>query len=291
MTMSAVVAIGLIAATPQIEVRDWPTPGGWQVVQHDEGCALGNTYYPDGRQPVTIIVIPTEEVIAVSLSSPDWSAVAGQEYEITYRLGSGGYTVQAVGFRDEADRGFTAYFAPDFLDRFAAASGLHVSRGEAVVTNISLRNSAAAVAAVRRCSNFVSAARAEQARREQRWDYIERDPFAPPAPPPPAPGADPMLIVNPTWARQVLPEFPERAMARGIESGRVELECQVQPNGSLTDCRTVDESPADAGFGQAAIAAARRSRVSPRTVDGAPAGARVRWTSRFATAAAPTTED
>ena len=52
-------------------------------------------------------------------------------------------------------------------------------------------------------------------------------------------------------------------------------------NGSLSDCRIVDEDPAGAGFGQAVIRAARSGRLAPRTVDGAAVGARVEFTTRF----------
>ncbi|MDQ8029415.1 MAG: energy transducer TonB [Brevundimonas sp.] len=109
-------------------------------------------------------------------------------------------------------------------------------------------------------------------------------PVITPTPPqvaPPAPPARPSVITQPSWARQAPPEFPERAISRGIESGRVTLQCTVQSNGNLSNCSVVSEDPAGAGFGQSALAAARRSRVSPRTVDGAAEGALVRWTTRF----------
>jgi protein TonB len=117
-------------------------------------------------------------------------------------------------------------------------------------------------------------------------DRIENvaPPVFTPDPPRPAPipaPPRPSVITNPTWERQVTGDFPERAIARGITSGRVTLQCIVQPNGSLTGCSVVNEDPAGAGFGQAALAAARRSRVSPRTVDGAAEGATVRWTQRY----------
>ena len=76
-------------------------------------------------------------------------------------------------------------------------------------------------------------------------------------------------------------EFPERALSRGIERGRVSLDCLVNPNGSMTDCRVISEDPTGAGFGQAALAGARRARVSPREVDGAAVGARVTFNMTF----------
>jgi protein TonB len=103
----------------------------------------------------------------------------------------------------------------------------------------------------------------------------------PPQPAPvPAPPR-PSVITRPSWTRQPSPEFPERALARGIESGRVTLNCLVNPNGSMSDCNIVSEDPAGAGFGAAALAAARRARLSPQTVDGAAQGARVNFTTRF----------
>ena len=63
----------------------------------------------------------------------------------------------------------------------------------------------------------------------------------------------PSVITNPSWSRQVAPEFPERAQSRGIESGSAKVNCAVAPNGSLSDCRIVDEDPAGAGFGQAGL--------------------------------------
>ncbi|WP_313102684.1 energy transducer TonB, partial [Brevundimonas sp.] len=107
--------------------------------------------------------------------------------------------------------------------------------------------------------------------------------IAPGPPPPPAPPAPPKpsVITNPSWSRQVSPEFPERANSRGIESGSAKVNCAVAANGSLSDCRIVDEDPAGAGFGQAVIRAARSGRLAPRTVDGAAVGARVEFTTRF----------
>ena len=96
-----------------------------------------------------------------------------------------------------------------------------------------------------------------------------------PAPPPPS------VIRNPTWSRQPQADFPERAQSRGIERGRVSLDCMVNPNGSMTDCRITSEDPAGAGFGQAALSAARRARVSPREVNGAAVGARVTFNMTF----------
>ncbi|WP_439471886.1 TonB family protein [Brevundimonas sp.] len=117
-------------------------------------------------------------------------------------------------------------------------------------------------------------------------DRIENTapPVVTPDPPRPAPvpaPPRPSVITQPSWSRAPQPDFPERASSRGIESGRVTLNCLANANGSVSDCNIVSEDPAGAGFGQAALAAARRARLSPRTVDGAAQGARVTFSTRF----------
>jgi TonB family protein len=116
---------------------------------------------------------------------------------------------------------------------------------------------------------------------------------APPSPPPSlgasgprpdvtSPGAKPIVLANPVWGRQVLPEYPERAAAQGYDQiATVRVSCSLEPSGSLSDCRTVSEEPTGMGFGAAALAAARRSRVTPGTVNGAAVGARVEYNIRF----------
>ncbi|MBA4807025.1 energy transducer TonB [Brevundimonas sp.] len=94
-----------------------------------------------------------------------------------------------------------------------------------------------------------------------------------PVPPPPAPPAPPRppVISNPRITRQpdLARFYPDRALERE-QSGRTVLECQVETNGSLTNCSVVSESPAGAGFGQAALRAVRTMRIEPAMRDGQP---------------------
>ncbi|MDP2118031.1 MAG: TonB family protein, partial [Brevundimonas sp.] len=124
----------------------------------------------------------------------------------------------------------------------------------------------------------------EPTKKADRVEYTGPPVIVPGPPPPPAPPAPPRpsVVTSPVWARQVLPEYPERAASRGLSQvATVRVSCALLPNASLTDCRTVSEDPSGYGFGAAALAAARRSRVTPGTVDGAAVGARVEWNDRF----------
>ncbi|HRH20558.1 MAG TPA: energy transducer TonB [Brevundimonas sp.] len=119
--------------------------------------------------------------------------------------------------------------------------------------------------------------------KEDRQEYQGPPQITQSPPPPPAPPAPPRppVISRVDWARQPSVEFPERAQARGIESGSVSLTCVVGSDGTPRDCSITSEDPAGAGFGQAALSAMRRARFSPRTVDGVAEGGRANFTIRF----------
>ncbi len=101
---------------------------------------------------------------------------------------------------------------------------------------------------------------------------------APPAPPMPA---RPSVITNPTWARTPLPEYPRQALAARVHRGRVIVNCGIEPNGTLSDCRIIEEAPEDVGFGASALASTVGARLSPRSVSEMPPGARVNFTLRY----------
>ena len=117
---------------------------------------------------------------------------------------------------------------------------------------------------------------------------FELIPVAPtPEPPPPAtePSAarkpDAEGVSLPVWTRQPAPLYPALALRRGIEEGEVQLVCEALASGEPTACEVVHENPAGAGFGEAALASMHQARVTPRTVEGRPVAARIRFTIRF----------
>ena len=92
------------------------------------------------------------------------------------------------------------------------------------------------------------------------------------------------MIVNPQWGVRPVAEFPERAAARGVLEGSVELSCNAESTGRISNCEVVSETPAGVGFASAALSAMRSARIEPREEDGEATASRFQFVMRFRTA-------
>jgi|GEM_PF-2544468 len=85
--------------------------------------------------------------------------------------------------------------------------------------------------------------------------------------------------VPPRWIAVPNPHCPMTGGA--MVEGSVALLCSVTTEGRLTGCEILEESPAGRGFGAAALEATGGARLTPRTLNGEPTPAEVRFSVRF----------
>lgn len=113
------------------------------------------------------------------------------------------------------------------------------------------------------------------------WVNVDPAP-GPPNPPPPTRVDDQGRTVSDIdWKHRPTPDYPVRAQMAGVEEGSAQLRCDTTTNGRVGPCRVLQETPADAGFGEAAIKAAEAASVYPATIDGEPQTGILRFTVRF----------
>ena len=82
----------------------------------------------------------------------------------------------------------------------------------------------------------------------------------------------PKVITRANWLRvpsgdEVARYYPERAQQRGV-SGSATLSCTVAVSGAVRDCAVISETPANEGFGAAAMKISRFFKMKPQMENG-----------------------
>jgi TonB family protein len=92
--------------------------------------------------------------------------------------------------------------------------------------------------------------------------------MAAPVPRRPGSAAPPSVTEDPRLVEHVDADYPPEAARKGIE-GSVDVSFTISPQGKVTDVAVVSAMPSDI-FNRAAIAAVRRWKYEPKTVNGVP---------------------
>lgn len=93
------------------------------------------------------------------------------------------------------------------------------------------------------------------------------------------------IVTSPTVASlptpQALLAFHPRTNGGPETAGYADLDCLALVNQHVTDCRVISESPADQGFGAAALSVTRLVLIFPGADDGVPTERRIRFRLAF----------
>lgn len=171
--MLATVSFGGSAAA-----RDWPDAGGYEIIEGDQFCGLTSEYKGPGESRLTVGLQRDGRVI-VMVDNYNWSAKKGEEYkDIRFQLNGNSYGGgTATGTQDGARNGFVIGVDGSFLQDFTASTYFHLYKGDQLIDRLDLAGSAVAVAAVKRCLNYVDALRKAEERERRKYEDLPKDPF------------------------------------------------------------------------------------------------------------------
>lgn len=273
---SLLAFLALVAlSNEQAFAKNWPSVGWFDITEFENGCAATAEYSFDGRSDVKLALIISEgDYPVLMVNSLDWSAKDGVEYPgITYGLNGfvysdikddDGKTIVATkgSTLDRIYKGFVRAFPKDFLDDFAKGSSLIIEKGDVVITHVNLQSSGAAVAKLRECAAYVKRQNDAQRKKEEQWEYIDKDPFA---------TANTQIAANKPATPQgnagawiSTSDYPSRALSEG-RGGTVQFKVIVGTDGRVAKCE-ITKSSGHADLDQATCSnITRRARFSPAT--------------------------
>jgi len=109
-------------------------------------------------------------------------------------------------------------------------------------------------------------------------------------------GGDPSIPrVRANWKKAPTPEsvmwaYPPKAAAIQ-QTGKVMMRCQIDAEGKVTDCKVLSETPADFGFGEAAVSLKTQMEFTPESRCGKPTPSEVTIPITFTAPERPATPE
>lgn len=252
-----------IAGQLPAHAKDWPTTGGWDIGETDNGCGMSMEYEGEGDTRV-IFLKRTDGGAGMAVDNYGWSAKPDQKYELTFWLDREAYTGPAMGTASSGRKGFVATFGADFARDFARASSFRIYLGDTLVDHLSLDGTAAALAVVDRCVAGVARRLAAEAREKAKLAHIPKDPFASaPVTPGAAQNASPRGASR-SWVTD--DDYPPAALRSGA-AGTVGYRLDIGADGRVTNC-TVTASSGNSLLDDATCSLIkRRARFEPARDD------------------------
>jgi periplasmic protein TonB len=142
-------AMFAIFATPTAaKAKDWGLVSGWYIASTGDSCGMFSSTASAGGSEA-VILKRLDGALILQLKNPNWRIEAGKEYKVSFQIDGraavGAYRVQTMV------SGFTVSFANTFENELQTGKMLGISRDGAVIDQLTLNGSSAALKIVQNC--------------------------------------------------------------------------------------------------------------------------------------------
>lgn len=153
---------GIVAAQPTF-AREWPDVKGWQIIEGTTSCGARMTYEGNGSISL-LIILSAKGKASLTVANYNWLIKEGETFDVRWSVNGNSYTGEVEGtiLRD-GRHGILGTFVEDLLDDLAKGDSLRVDRGDALIDNVTLTNSAAAISVAKQCRSAVRSRLAAEA--------------------------------------------------------------------------------------------------------------------------------
>jgi len=221
--------------------RTWPTTGGWDIGEIDDGCVMAQEYEGAGESTL-YLSLEVDGHLTLAVANSNWSIKEKELYELRFVIGSAEYGgAKSVGTKIGYKPAILTRMSDAFVADFAKGSGITIYRDQTVVDDLSLSGSGAAVQVLRRCAASVKARLNAEARERARLAHIPADPFASPSSASASAQAQPPLPRGypPGWVTNE--DYPASAIRAG-EAGTTTVKLTIGVDGRVSGCAVTGSS-------------------------------------------------
>src|SRR3546814_7808680 len=124
MIVGAVIAI--TPAAP-VHARSWQSPGGWEIIDGEDNCAVFREFDGKGESHL-LVILYVDGNSAATLSNTGWSTSQNETYALDWEVHEKTNTGPAIGVgeRYSIRKGFAGKIGGDFVEDIGVGSRFHV---------------------------------------------------------------------------------------------------------------------------------------------------------------------
>lgn len=181
MKISAIGASALLIFTPfqPAIAREWPSAGGWKVVENEKICYITNSYRAQGYYDITVIQNVDAPIAVLVIINSVWNSIElDKEYSVKVHTDDYYYEIDdAHGVNIAGKKGVSISLDQSFVEDFASSNVLTLYVGGTFALKAKLTGSSAAVVGLKRCLSAISDDKAAEEKRLAPYKGLPEDPF------------------------------------------------------------------------------------------------------------------